>query len=128
MKKLYRSDRQKVFAGVCGGLAEYFDVDVSIIRLIWLLLFLFWGTGLLAYIVAALVIPRNPYPFEPVEEGGGMMARNNAVILIGIVLILLGALALFNVIVPGFLKKFFFPGLLILSGLLIIVSSIRDRR
>ncbi len=127
MKKLYRSDRQKVLAGVCGGLAEYFDVDVSIIRLIWLLLFLFWGTGLLAYIVAALVIPRNPYPFETEHEGGSAQARSNAVILIGLILIFVGGLALLNEFVPGIIRKFFLPGLLILSGLLIILSSFKNR-
>ena len=44
-KKLYRSSRQRVFAGVCGGLAEYFNLDAAIIRLIWVVT-VFWGTGL----------------------------------------------------------------------------------
>ena len=59
-KKLYRSRTDKRIAGVCGGLAEYFDMDATIIRLILVALVLMAGTGILAYIVAAFVIPENP--------------------------------------------------------------------
>lgn len=57
-KTLYRSDSDKKIAGVCGGLAEYLGIDVSIIRIIWAVLCLGYGVGLLVYIVCALVIPR----------------------------------------------------------------------
>lgn len=60
-KKLYRSLKDKQFAGVCGGFAEYFGVDSTLIRLAWLLSILFAGTGLLLYIICAIVIPENPY-------------------------------------------------------------------
>jgi phage shock protein C len=60
-KKLYKSNTNKVMAGVCGGLAEYFDFDASIIRILWALSVLLLGTGILVYIVCALVIPNNPY-------------------------------------------------------------------
>lgn len=56
-KKLFRSESNKKIAGVCGGLAEYFNIDVTIIRLLWALVCLAAGTGILAYIVAALIIP-----------------------------------------------------------------------
>ena len=56
-KKLYRSEHDKKIAGVCGGLAEYIGVDVTIIRLIWALVAVFGGTGLVAYLIAALIIP-----------------------------------------------------------------------
>lgn len=59
-KRLYRSRRVKSLAGVCGGLAAYFSIDVTIIRLLWALAALLYGTGLLAYIVAAIVIPLEP--------------------------------------------------------------------
>ena len=59
-KKLYRSTTDKKIAGVCGGLAQYLNIDSTIIRLVWLLLILFAGCGLLAYIIAALVIPNPP--------------------------------------------------------------------
>ena len=59
-KKLYKSNTDKKICGVCGGLAEYLNVDSTIIRLIWVLAVLCAGCGLLAYIIAALVIPDKP--------------------------------------------------------------------
>ena len=60
-KRLYKSTVDKKIAGVCGGVAEYFDLDPTIVRLIAVVLILGWGSGLLAYIIAALVMPNNPY-------------------------------------------------------------------
>ena len=59
-KKLYKSKTDKKLCGVCGGLAEYLNVDPTVIRLIWVFAALFAGCGLLAYIIAALVIPQQP--------------------------------------------------------------------
>ena len=59
-KKLYRSRTDKKLAGVCAGLAKYLNMDVTVIRLIMVLLTLFVGGGLIAYIVCALVIPEEP--------------------------------------------------------------------
>lgn len=56
-KKLYRSSENKKICGVCAGLAEYFDLDVTIMRLIFLLLLFVMGGGLLAYLICALVMP-----------------------------------------------------------------------
>ena len=56
-KRLYKSQTDKKFCGVCGGIAEYFGIDSTLVRLIWALLIFCVGTGLLAYIVAALVLP-----------------------------------------------------------------------
>ena len=58
-KKLYRSDENKMLAGVCGGIAEYFGVDPTLIRLAWVVFSLLGGSGLLAYILAAIIIPRD---------------------------------------------------------------------
>ena len=60
-KRLYRSRRDVMIAGVCGGIAEYFDVDPTIVRLIAVILVLGWGSGLLAYLIAVLIIPKKPY-------------------------------------------------------------------
>ena len=46
--------------GVCGGIAEYFGIDPTVVRLIWVLFSLMGGCGILAYIIAAIIIPRNP--------------------------------------------------------------------
>ncbi|NVS43105.1 PspC domain-containing protein [Listeria monocytogenes] len=59
MKKLYKSSSQKMIAGVCGGLAEYFGIEVTIIRLLWAGVVLFFGTGILLYIIAAIIIPKE---------------------------------------------------------------------
>ncbi|MBR5144457.1 MAG: PspC domain-containing protein [Clostridia bacterium] len=59
-KKLYKSNTDKKICGVCGGLAEYLGIDSTIVRLILVLLVLFAGTGVLAYIIAALVMPSKP--------------------------------------------------------------------
>ena len=59
-KKLYKSNTDKKLCGVCGGLAEYLNVDSTVIRLILVLAILFAGSGLLAYIVAALFLPDKP--------------------------------------------------------------------
>ena len=58
-KNLYRSDENKMLAGVCGGIAEYFGVDPTLIRLAWVVFSLLGGSGLLAYILAAIIIPRD---------------------------------------------------------------------
>ena len=58
-KKLYRSSRNKMIAGVCGGLAEYLNIDPTIVRLIWALVGLS-GAGLVAYLICALIIPEEP--------------------------------------------------------------------
>ena len=59
-KRLYRSTTNKSIAGVCGGLAEYLNVDPTLIRLLWVFFCLAAGTGLLAYIIAAIIIPQDP--------------------------------------------------------------------
>ena len=58
-KKLYRSTTNKTIAGVCAGLAEYLNIDPTIIRVIWALVGLS-GAGLIAYLVCALIIPEKP--------------------------------------------------------------------
>ncbi len=59
-RALYRSKKQRIIAGVCGGFAEYFGIDVTLIRILWLLLFLFHGIGLIAYIICASVMKNPP--------------------------------------------------------------------
>ncbi len=59
-KKLYKSNNDKKLAGVCAGIAEYFDVDPTLIRLGWVFATLFAGAGILAYIISAIVIPNKP--------------------------------------------------------------------
>ena len=60
-KKLTRSKTDKKLAGVCGGIAEFFDVDVTVIRILWVLATFMGGSGLLAYIIWALLMPEGDY-------------------------------------------------------------------
>jgi len=69
-KKLYLSDSDKKIAGVCGGIAEYFEIDSTLVRLVWALVTIFslFFTGIIAYIIAALVIPHRPIDQLSFEE------------------------------------------------------------
>ena len=57
--RLHKSNSDKKIAGVCSGIAEYLGVDPTVIRLVWALLVFGWGSGVLAYIVCALVLPEE---------------------------------------------------------------------
>lgn len=64
-KRLYRVEEGKMISGVCGGLDRYFDADPTIVRLIWAgVSILSAGTGILAYIVAAIIIPKDPNLYQ----------------------------------------------------------------
>lgn len=58
-KKLFRSIDNKMICGVCGGIGNYFNVDPTLIRLVWVLATFFGGSGLLVYIIAAIIIPEE---------------------------------------------------------------------
>ena len=58
-KKLYRNTENKMLAGVCSGIADYFDIAPTLVRLGWVLFSLLGGSGLLAYIIAAIIIPER---------------------------------------------------------------------
>ena len=66
-KKLYRSKSDQKVAGVCGGVAKYFGIDSTLIRLIWALAIVCAGAGVLAYIVCAFVIPEEPEDYVEVQ-------------------------------------------------------------
>ncbi len=71
--RLYRSESDKKIAGVCGGIAEYFGIDSTIIRLLWLISIAVYGTGLLIYIAAAIIMPRR----EGINAGPGSNGNFN---------------------------------------------------
>ncbi len=68
-KKLYRSRTDRIFAGVCGGLAEYFHIDPLIVRLIFIFLTIGHGAGLLIYILMAIFVPRESGDAAPINHG-----------------------------------------------------------
>ena len=59
-KKLYKSIVNKMIAGVCGGIAEYFNMDPTLVRLLWVLFCALAGSGIIAYIIAAIIMPQSP--------------------------------------------------------------------
>ena len=59
-KRLYKSNENKMVDGICGGIAEYFGIDPTLVRLAWVLFCAMGGSGFVAYIVTAIIIPRAP--------------------------------------------------------------------
>jgi phage shock protein C len=95
-KRLYKSRRYRVIDGVCGGIAEYFDVDPTIVRLLWVLLTLLGGSGIILYIIAMIVMPTNPeLQYQQPADASSTPAstkRSDMRRFWGILLILIGAM------------------------------------
>lgn len=70
LKKIYRSRNDRVIFGVCGGLGEYFKIDATIFRIIFLLLFICGATGLILYLLLAIIIPKDRSDRGLMEQGG----------------------------------------------------------
>jgi phage shock protein C len=129
MNKLYRSNRDKMVAGVCGGLAEYFNVDSSLIRLLWVLLIIFGGSGLLLYIIGWVVIPEREGVEETRIEGGDLIPRDSKTnTLFGVLLIGLGAILLFDHFFPWRSLARYWPVVLIVVGVIMISGWRGDRK
>lgn len=62
-KRLYKSNENKMLDGVCGGIGEYFGLDPTLVRLAWVLFCALGGSGVIAYLLAAIIIPRRPEGF-----------------------------------------------------------------
>lgn len=100
-KKLYLS-RDKKIGGVCGGIAEHFDMDPTVVRLFWILFSIFGGAGVIGYIIAMVIIPENPHTSGDFEgdykrdysSDGNDSNKGN--IIIGGILIIIGVMYLFR--------------------------------
>ncbi|MFA5228443.1 MAG: PspC domain-containing protein [Candidatus Paceibacterota bacterium] len=93
MEKLYRSEKDKIICGVCGGLAEYFKIDSVVVRIFFILLLFSNGVGFFIYIISALLIPKKFEKKEKVEEVDDIEKKEdkgNFKIFLGIVLFLIG--------------------------------------
>jgi len=69
-KKLARSRTNKKIAGVCGGFADYIELDVTLVRIIWLMLAFLWGWGIFGYLIAWIVMPEEPLPHAATAPAG----------------------------------------------------------
>ena len=144
MKRLYRSRKNRMLGGVCGGIAEYFDIDPVIVRLIAVALFFVGGSALLAYVIALIIIPYEPYemPAGANKEAApaaaeappqaSQVASEAVPLFLGIVLIIIGAVFLLHNMpffdpfygwARHFIRHFFWPSLLIIAGIFIIARG-----
>ncbi len=130
MKRLYRSRANHILGGVCGGLGDYFRLDPVLIRLIWLILILFGGIGLILYIIAWVIIPLEeeaPAKRTPPEPQGVGKGR----FWWGLVLVAMGAVLwgsqfrfIYWPIIPGvhLQSRDFVPIALVLVGIYILYT------
>lgn len=133
--RLYRSTTDKVIGGVCGGLGTYLNLDPVVVRILFVLLAVFGGSGVLVYIILWIVIPEQKYTFgtKVGEEEIGINVnpdvaadpivsdrRKNSSLIAGIALIAFGLLFLLDRLIPMYDLWDFWPLLLIAAGVLLI--------
>lgn len=137
-KKLYRSRRNAVLGGVCGGIGDYFDIDPVLVRIIWLFA-IFSGIGVLAYFVCWIVIPQRPSILskddrQEYEDGyydesyyeKKVERREKSKLVLGSMLIIIGGFSLMERFVPWFNFDFIWPVMLILCGFYLIYKEKGD--
>src|SRR5689334_108791 len=142
-ERLYRSRNDRMLFGVAGGMADWLDIDPAIVRLVWALLILAGGVGLLLCIVAAIVIPEAPIgaatagtvgagadPAGLASTGPRPMRRGsgNAAMVFGLILVVLGAWFLLRRFMPALDMSWVMPGALIVIGLVLIVGALGRSR
>lgn len=143
-EQLYKSRTNKVFAGVCGGIAEYFKVDPTLIRLAWALAFFIGGTGFVLYILAMIIMPDGPGIANtgktgslneteeasaeqgeqsklPVKDDqGGEQKRQQ---ILGLALVAIGGFFLLEKVFPFFNIGSWWPLILIILGVFILFKD-----
>lgn len=142
MNKIYRSETDKMLGGVCGGLARYFNVDVVLIRLLWVLAVFLGGSGVVAYLIAWIIIPPDPGAARNVAPGGedngecgGCVQRageppsdHNPGKTAGLILICIGAFFLLKEFMPFFPWNKLWPVVIIAMGLVIVARGAQGGR
>lgn len=133
-KKLYRSRKNRIIAGVCGGLADYFNVDPTVVRLIFAAMVFGAGFGIGLYIILWIVVPEEGREEKPSVErmasdlrsavSEGRLSRSNGRTLFALLIVLVGVGLLMNQIFPmhWFRWDFFWPVLLIVLGLTVVLK------
>jgi phage shock protein PspC (stress-responsive transcriptional regulator) len=141
-RRIYRSRKNRIIAGVCGGIAEYFNIDPVIVRIIFALLAIWGGVGILAYIIGLIVIPeegdrsiagsKSKEEFkEKVESVASDIKKtvesekgsNRGEKFLGLVFLLVGFVLLFNTFFPWLSFGKLWPLVLIIIGVAILLSG-----
>ena len=138
-KKLYRVKDKEVFGGVCAGLAEYFNIDVVLVRVIFVLLALFGGGGVLIYIILWIAVPNKPYQHPNIKNETDSdpsvvnteevkkketESNSNGGLIAGVILILLGVIFLGQRIFPIYNIGDLWPLILVVVGVILIKPDI----
>ena len=136
-KKFYRSKQDKVFGGVAGGIADYFDIDPVIVRIVFVLSALGWGVSILIYIILWIIIPESPEPYkiktpEDIEVEADYFAkihadkekkRTNMRIIFSVFLIIIGMTWFLGNIFDFISFHHVWPLVLIALGILILIKA-----
>jgi phage shock protein C len=127
VRRLKRSRNDRMLFGVCGGVANYFGVDSTLVRLAFLLLLLGAGSGVLFYLAAWLVIPDG----GPGDGAGARTTRlfgiDSPSAMLGLALVVIGVVFLLHVALPSIVTKAIVPIMLIGLGIAIVVRGRRER-
>jgi phage shock protein C len=137
-RRLYRCRENRLLAGVAAGVAERLGVDPSLVRILWLVSAFFWGLGILLYIAMAFIVPLEPLSEEEAaahaaaEAAGTSPAHRHVggsgqvVTFIGVVLLLVGSIALIDMALPGWATwRQLWPLLFIGAGGFLVVTAMR---
>ncbi len=146
-KRLYRSRRDKMIGGVCGGLAEYFIIDPVLMRVLFVVLTIGSGIGLLSYIILWIIVPTKPIfintenasninnnekdnnnfsgEFESTQDYVNQRTNkgNYTTVILAVILILIGTFWLMGNLIPFFTFKIWFPLILITIGIVILLTG-----
>lgn len=133
-RRLYRCRDNRILAGVAGGVAEYFDLDPSLVRILFFISMFFGGIGLLLYIGMAIIVPLEPISAEAaateaaLPEGHRHATRGSGrwTTLVGLGLILFGSLALIERFLPALdVEHFVVPAVMIGIGAFLVATAVR---
>jgi phage shock protein C len=134
-RRLYKSRHDRLIDGVCGGIGEYFGVEVTIIRIIWVLTILFGGWGIFLYLAAMIIMPVNPEHIAQQHSGEMRKIKTGNARVWGLILVSIGLLFLINNFGWFAFYRFWdiswsviFPIMIILFGMALIYSQQQARR
>ena len=141
-RRIYRSKENRILAGVCGGIGDYFDVDPTLVRIIFVLLAIWGGIGILLYIICFIVIPESnsmkeenfdetDHKKKTVDEEDDYQYSSHHhgksfKYMVGTIVILIGLYFLLVNFLPWLSFQFFWPAILILVGLLLLFNGAKN--